>query len=141
MQKLLDKKFNGRGYLLCKCRKIPYSICHFHGSFYKIWRGKWMRGVGCNIHTLQLAITSEDCLLLGLNSLKKLDMQKRHYKTNLKLHVRQTMSETKKTGKKWKSVEQIDIKLCNILVMIVSLINMVAKINQKRRTRWFLLVF
>ena len=59
-----------------------------------------MRGVGCNIHTLQLAIMSEDCLLLGLNPLKRLDMQKRHYKTNLKLYVRQPMSATKKTGKK-----------------------------------------
>ena len=63
-----------------------------------------MRGVGYNIHTLQLVIMSEDCLLLGLNSLKRLDMQKRHYKRNLKLHVRQPMFAAKKkkkqTGKK-----------------------------------------
>ena len=58
-----------------------------------------MRGVGCNIHTLQLAIMSEGCLLLGLNSLKRFDMQKRHYKTNLKLHVRQPVSATKKKKK------------------------------------------
>ena len=44
-------------------------------------------------------------------------------------------------NRKWKSVEQIDIKLFNILVMIVSLINMGAKINQKCTKRWFLLVF
>ena len=60
-----------------------------------------MRGVGCNIHTLQLAIMSEGCLLLGLNSLKGLICKKRHYKTNLKLHVRQPVSATtKKTGRK-----------------------------------------
>ena len=39
LQKLLDTHFNGTGYLLCKCRKIPYSICHFHGIFYKNCRG------------------------------------------------------------------------------------------------------
>ena len=55
-----------------------------------------MRGVGCNIHTLQLAIMSEGCLLLGLNSLKRFDMQKRHYKTYLKLHVRQPVPTTTK---------------------------------------------
>ena len=59
-----------------------------------------MRGVGCNIHTLQLAIMPEGCLLLGLNSLKRFDMQKRHYKTNLKLHVRQPMSATTKKQEK-----------------------------------------
>lgn len=53
----------------------------------------------------------------------------------------QAMSATKKQKKKRKSVEQIGIKLSKILVMIVSLLNMVAKINQKYKTRSFLLVF
>ena len=59
-----------------------------------------MRGVGCNIHTLQLAIMSEGCLLLGLNSLKRLDMQKRHYKTNLKTAFEATYVCNKKKNRK-----------------------------------------